>query len=130
MEEQAIMLGLNKSELSGKYDDIGQVNYQLLNTKYGQLNAKDLARLMNNQQRYTVEDKSTGKEKDLFWSQMTEEQKKTVIERIMSYNSRYAKIYAWTQSGHKYYASNSEWQTLRKLGIAQNVFKGDKGFVA
>lgn len=130
MEEQAIMLGLNKSELSGKYDDIGQVNYQILNTKYGQLNAKDLARLMNNQQRYTVEDKRTGKEKDLFWSQMTDEQKKTVIERIMSYNSRYAKIYAWTQSGHKYYASNSEWQTLRKLGIAQNVFKGDKGFVA
>lgn len=130
MEEQAIMLGLNKSELSGKYDDIGQVNYQILNTKYGQLNAKDLARLMNNQQRYTVEDKRTGKEKDLFWSQMTDEQKKTVIERIMSYNSRYAKIYAWTQSGHKYYASNSEWQALRKLGIAQNVFKGDKGFVA
>ena len=130
MEEQAIMLGLNKSELSGKYDDIGQVDYQILNTKYGQLNAKDLARLMNNQQRYTVEDKNTGKEKDLFWSQMTDEQKKTVIERIMSYNSRYAKIYTWTQSGHKYYASNSEWQTLRKLGIAQNVFKGDKGFVA
>ena len=128
-EKIAIELGLNKQPLTGKYDDIGQVDYTTLNVKYGQLNQKDLTAFINNQVKYTVED-DNGKQRDLYYSQMTEKQKKTVVERIMSNNSRYAKIYTWTQSGHKYYASNSEYTTLKKLGITKNIFKGDKGFVA
>ena len=128
-ERVAIELGLNKQPLTGKYDDIGQVDYTTLNMKYGSLNQADLIKLLNNQVKYTVEDED-GKRRDKYWRQMTEEQKKTVVERIMSNNSRYAKIYTWTQAGHKYYASNSEYTTLKKLGITKNIFKGDKGFVA
>ena len=128
-ERVAIELGLNKQPLTGKYEDIGQVNYTTLNMKYGSLNQADLIKLLNNQVKYTVEDED-GKRRDKYWRQMTEEQKKTVVERIMSNNSRYAKIYTWTQAGHKYYASNSEYTTLKKLGITKNIFKGDKGFVA
>ena len=61
---------------------------------------------------------------------MTDEQRKTVIERIMSNNGIYAKIYAWTSKGHKYYTNASEYSTLKKLGISKGVFKGDKGFVS
>lgn len=128
-ERVAIELGLNKQPLTGKYDDIGQVDYTTLNMKYGSLNQADLIKLLNNQVKYTVEEED-GKRRDKYWRQMTEEQKKTVVERIMSNNSRYAKIYTWTQAGHKYYASNSEYTTLKKLGITKNIFKGDKGFVA
>ena len=128
-ERVAIELGLNKQPLTGKYDDIGQVDYTTLNMKYGSLNQADLIKLLNNQVKYTVEEED-GKRRDKYWRQMTEEQKKTVVERIMSNNSRYAKIYTWTQAGHKYYASNSEYITLKKLGITKNIFKGDKGFVA
>lgn len=128
-ERVAIELGLNKQPLTGKYDDIGQVDYTTLNMKYGSLNQADLIKLLNNQVKYTVEEED-GKRRDKYWRQMTEEQKKTVVERIMSNNSRYAKIYTWTQVGHKYYASNSEYTTLKKLGITKNIFKGDKGFVA
>lgn len=128
-ERIAIELGLNKQPLTGKYEDIGQVDYTTLNMKYGSLNQADLIKLLNNQVKYTVEEED-GKRRDKYWRQMTEEQKKTVVERIMSNNSRYAKIYTWTQAGHKYYASNSEYTTLKKLGITKNIFKGDKGFVA
>lgn len=128
-EKIAIELGLNKQPLTGKYDDIGQIDYTTLNIKYGQLNRKDLTAFINNQIKYTVED-DNGKQRDLYYRQMTEKQKKAVIERIMSNNSRYAKIFTWTQAGHKYYASNSEYTKLKKLGITKNIFKGDKGFVA
>lgn len=128
-EKIAIELGLNKQPLTGKYDDIGQVDYTTLNIKYGQLNQKDLTAFINNQVKYTVKDEN-GKQRDLYYRQMTKKQKKAVIERIMSNNSRYAKIFTWTQMGHKYYASNSEYTKLKKLGITKNIFKGDKGFVA
>lgn len=128
-EKIAIELGLNKQPLKGEYDDIGKVDYTTLNMKYGSLNQQDLIKLINNQIKYTVEDED-GERHELYWRQMSKEQKKTVVERIMSNNSRYAKIYAWTQAGHKYYASNSMYKTLKNLGITKNIFKGDKGFVA
>ena len=58
---------------------------------------------------------------------MSDLQKARVIDRTMIKNAEIAKIFAWTQMGHKYYANDTLWQTLRKLGI--NVYKGDKGFV-
>ena len=60
---------------------------------------------------------------------MTDEQKASVIERTMALNAKYAKIYQWTKEGHKYYASDSIYQELKKLGITSNVYRGDKGFV-
>lgn len=128
-ERIAIELGLNKQPLKGVYDDIGQVDYTKLNTKYGELNEKALTELINNKVKYTVENEK-GERETLYWKQMSETQKKTVVERIMSNNSQYAKIFTWTQAGHKYYGTDAMWQTLKQLGITKNVFKGDKGFVA
>lgn len=129
-EFEAISVGLNKKELSGDYDDIGQVDATKLNQKYGELNKKELTKLMNNQQKYTIQ-MDDASYKDMYYSQMTDEQKATVIDRIMSNNSRYAKIYVWTQSGGRYYTNASEIQTLKKLGI-YGVYiqtKRYKGFV-
>ena len=129
VEKIAIELGLNKQALKGVYNDIGKVDYTMLNTKYGELNNEALNDLINNKVKYSVRNDDNEYE-DLYWRQMSETQKKTVIERIMSNNSQYAKIYTWTQAGHKYYGTNAMWETLKQLGITKNVFKGDKGFVA
>ena len=56
------------------------------------------------------------------FSQMNDEQKKSVINRIMSDNAKISKIYVWTSNGHKYYASETEYSELAKLGIYKNVF--------
>jgi len=55
---------------------------------------------------------------------MTDTQKASVINRIMNENAGYAKIYILTDSGkYKYYATDSEYQELRKLGITKNVYR-------
>ena len=42
----------------------------------------------------------------------------------MNENAGYAKIYILTDSGkYKYYATDSEYQELRKLGITKNVYR-------
>ena len=130
-ELEAILLGLNKQQLTGKYEDIGQVDVQKLNEKYGQLNKQELNKLMKNQQRYRIQ-LDDGSYRDLLYVQMTDEQKSNVIDRIMSNNATYAKIYVWTQSGGKYYTTSSKLQELKKLGIRTNVYletKKLKGFV-
>ena len=58
-------------------------------------------------------------------------QKKSVIERIMNDNAKYAKIYIHVQKGGKYYADDSEYVELKSLGI-KNVYRATnkkKGFV-
>lgn len=129
-EKIAMSLGISRDALKGQYDDIGKVDYFALNTKYGELNKAELEAFINNRTRYDVENDKGVLQKNLSFKQMTEKQKKTVIQRIMSNNSRYAKVYAWTKDGHKYYTSATEYATLKKLGISTGVFKGDKGFVA
>ena len=52
---------------------------------------------------------------------MTTEQKKSVIQRIMSDNASYAKIYVYTSNGGKYYTTEDEYKTFKKLGI-KNVY--------
>ena len=70
-----------------------------------------------------------GKYKTLPWDQLSDKQKENVLNNVFRHNAQYAKIYIWTQSGHKYYASTSVYRELKELGITQNVYKGDKGFV-
>lgn len=129
-EKIAMSLNVNKGQLTGEYKDIGKVDFFALNTKYGELNKTDLEAFINNRTRYDVQDDKGVLRKNLSYNQMTDEQRKTVIERIMSNNGIYAKIYAWTSKGHKYYTNASEYSTLKKLGISKGVFKGDKGFVS
>jgi hypothetical protein len=130
--------GVNKRELEPeitlKYKDGNETKKKKvnlgdkegLNTKYGQLNAISLEKIKS--QSHYVE-MPNGKFKTLPWDKLSDEQKSKVINRTMTENAETAKIWYWTSVlKHKYYASDSEWQSLRKLGITQNVYRGDKGF--
>lgn len=134
MEKIGLSLGLHKKALSGKYEDIGQLSAKdvaTLNEKYGTLNKADLKEFVSNRKRYRVKavDKN-GNDlnyyKMLTYSQMTSEQRKSVINRIMANNAKIAKIYVWTSNGHKYYANESEYSELAKLGIYKNVLLENK----
>nr|DAR14308.1 MAG TPA: hypothetical protein [Caudoviricetes sp.] len=127
MEKLAMAYGVKKKQLKGDYKDIGKFNSvqkAKLNQVYGQLNKKALDDLVNNKTKYTIQDKKTGKYADKYYKDMTDDEKGTVISRIMTKNSSYAKIYIWTSEGHKYYCSNSEYLELAKLGIMNNFYKG------
>ena len=132
-ERIALALGLQKGELTGRYQDIGTLgtaDTAKLNEYYGQLNKAELAKLINNNQKYRVLN-SKGKYEELYFSRMTDEQKKSVIDRIMSDNAKIAKIYIYTSNGGKYYASSSEYDALKKYGI-KNLYKEStdkKGFM-
>ena len=127
-EEEAFELGVNKTMLSGKYtiNDKDLVlnarDVQTLNQYYGQLNKKDLEALLNNQLRLKVKNEN-GTYSKLLYSQMTDKQKRAAFEQLMSKNSSYAKVYILTSKGYKYYASDSEYAELRKLGITKNVYR-------
>ena len=129
-EEIALSLGVTKTALKGKYNDIGQLSAKdiaTLNEKYGLLNKTDLKEFVTNKKGYKVKAvDSKGRElsyyQTLRFSQMNDEQKKSVINRIMSDNAKISKIYVWTSNGHKYYASETEYSELAKLGIYKNVF--------
>ena len=122
--------GANHNELSGEIT----VNKQTkkldrisLNKKYGELNKASLATITSQKHKVQMPD---GNYKTLHWDQLSDDQRKRVINRTFSDNAELAKIYTWTQvEGHKYYASASEWRDLKTLGITKNVYKGDKGFV-
>lgn len=135
MEKEAISYGVAKGELTGRYTDIGQLDAEqvsALNKKYGTLNKDDLDDLINNRIKYNVQGED-GTYKNLTYSQMTPKQRKRVIERIMSDNALYAKIYVYTQlMNGKYFASNTEYNILRSLGIVKNVYRANnkqKGFI-
>lgn len=126
IEKEAIALGLNKGELTCNYTDIAPFDSEhkaIANEKYGQLNKKDLSDLYNNKVKYNVEDEN-GKLKTLYYRNMSDKQKKTVINRIMTNNGKIAKIYVYTQMlGGTYYASESEYKELIKFGIRKNVYR-------
>ena len=129
MEKEAISLGVTKGELSCNYkinDEKVKLNATLreaTNKFYGELNKKDLAELKAGKKVYAVTD-DKGKRVYLTYNKMTDMQKASVINRIMNENAGYAKIYILTDSGkYKYYATDSEYQELRKLGITKNVYR-------
>lgn len=126
LQREAIALGINKSELNGRYNEKQLIASQKrkLNQYYGRLNNSTLTELMANKVKYTVKD-DKGKEISLTYNKMSDKQKKDVITRIMSNNAQTAKIWYFTENeGYKYYTSESEYQRLKKLGI-KNVYKKD-----
>ena len=129
LEKEAIAQGLTKAELKGSYKDIGKFNADQvaqLNEFYGNLNNTALNDLYSGKTKYRVLDKKTNKYVELTYKQMTSEQKKSVINRIMTDNAHSAKIYVYTKSGGKYYTTNEEeLARLKKLGIS-NVYKSTK----
>lgn len=123
-------LNVNKNELTGELT-VNNKKYELdrlaLNKKYGELNKDSLAKIKS--QKHTVE-MPDGTFKTLSWDKMSDKQRANVLSRTFTQNADIAKIYMWTQvMGKKFYASASLLQTLRSLGITQNVYRGDKGFV-
>ena len=136
-EKEAFELNVHKTMLSGKYTigdkDLALKAYdvQKLNQYYGELNKKDLEALLNNQLRLKVKNEN-GTYSNLRYNQMTEKQKRAAFEQVMSKNSSHAKVYVLTSKGYKYYASESEYIELRKLGLTKNVYRKNNkynGFV-
>ncbi len=126
MERTAMKYGVRRGQLKGDYKDTGKFNTKQvakLNEMYGSLNKTALADLVNNKKKYRIQDNKTGKYVEKYYSAMTDEERGTIINRIMSENSTYAKIYVWTSEGHKYYTTSSEYTTLAKLGITKNVYR-------
>ena len=124
LEKEVLSLGLSKGNLTGKYKDIGNLSAEQvgqLNEMYGQLNNKYLLELMRNKVKYTVEDKN-GNRVELFYRQMSAEQRKSVVNRIMTNNAKMAKVYVWTSNGHKYYTSETFRNELVKNGIRSGVY--------
>lgn len=136
-EKIAISLGVKKGSLKGRYEIDGE-KVQLssseideLNKFYGKLNEKELKEFISGSKKYKVFDDKKNEYVELTYSKMTDKQKATVIDRIMSNNSSKAKIYMLTKNGsYKYYANYEEYKELKKLGI--NVLKETdkkKGFI-
>ena len=129
-EQLAMDVGLKKGQLTGELTINGK-SYQIddvkaLNIKYGQLNKEDLAKIKSQKHRVEM---PNGTYKTLSWDEMSDKQRKNVIDRTMEQNAKIAKIYMWTQvEGKKYYASDSLYAELKRLGITNNVYRGDKGF--
>ena len=138
MERLAIEQGIHKNQLTGRYeiDDtkirLKAKDVERLNQFYGQRNSADLKELQSNSKTYKVK-QANGTFKNLRWSQMTDKEKATIIDRIMTDNSGYAKIFILTDSGdYKYFATDSEFSALRALGITKNIYRKNNkysGFV-
>ena len=127
--------GLNKKELTGKYTindeafNLSAYETANINKSYGEWNAKYLSEFLDNSTSYSVKDSKTGTMRMLSYNQMDGAQRSAVMKRIMTDNSKYAKILAWTNTGNQYYASETEYNELRERGITKNVYYGNKGFV-
>lgn len=123
IEQEALFQGVRRGYLTGDYKDIGKLDSKdtvKLNKKYGELNNDSLKELFASKKKYKVQ-KEDGSYTELVYNKMTTEQKKSVIQRIMSDNAAIAKIYIYTSNGGKYYTSEEERKELRKLGI-KNVY--------
>lgn len=137
-ERRAIKYGINKTQLTGKYninDTVVKLNgrqIEALNEYYGKLNASSLADIESSRKTYRIQ-KEDGTYKTVKWSQLNEKEKAAVVDRIMTNNSGYAKIYILTDSNnYKYYASPSEYKELKSLGLTKNIYKAsgkNRGFV-
>lgn len=126
IEKEALAQNVNKSYLTGNYENkkLDSKDTAKLNKKYGELNKDSLAELFASKKKYRVK-KEDGTYVELIYSKMTQKQKKSVIQRLMSDNASYAKIYVYTSNGYKYYTTEEEYKVLKKLGI-KNVYIGTK----
>lgn len=135
VEDAFIANGYKLSALKGDYKAFTDLGVSLsaddiekLNEYYGKLNAKIVTEFINNKKKYSVEIKE-GKYKELYYKDMSIAQRKSVLSSIARKNANYAKIYVWTELGHKYYGSSELRDELRKIGVNKNVYLGNKEFV-
>ena len=77
--------------------------------------------LVNNKKKYRVQ-KEDGTYEELYYSNMTDKQKKNAATNLYDKATDYAKIQYWISNGHKYYTSNrDEYNTLRKAIGTQGI---------
>ena len=134
IEDNAKVLGLNKTELRGKYEINGE-KFNLsarevaeLNKAYGEWNATMLRLFYDNQLRKSTQ-MDNGTYRELTYSQMTEDQRRRAVKSIYEKNAEYAKIQAWLEAGNAYYASDNDYVELKRRGVKGLLYKGNKGFV-
>lgn len=136
-EKLATSVGVRRKELTGKYKindesvNLNAVQLSALNKYYGELNAKELNLLFNNKKVYKVWNDEKKIYQTIRYSKMNNEQKKSVIERIMNDNASVAKVYILTNNGYRYYTSEAEVAYLKSLGI-KNVYiktKKKEGYI-
>ena len=133
IEEKSKALGLNKTELKGKYEingksfEVTKEDLTKINEAYGSWNVEDLTKFYDNKLKVTIKVGDTYK--SLSYSEMDSDQQKRAVEQLMEKNAKYAKILAWTMNGNKYQASNNEYLELLRRGIKTNVYRGTKGFI-
>ncbi len=123
VEKFSLEHGVAKSESSAKFNDeeSGKWSYDYddYNRYRGKLNNLRVTEFMNDISKYEV----TRGDKKLYLkcSQMTDEEITKILQKIYNENTKYTKIWAWTQLGNKYYATEKMYIELKKLGI-QNVY--------
>ena len=130
IEALAVAYGVNKSMLTGNYNIDGEDvkvssnknNTDDMNRFYGKLNEQTLRELFYSNKKYDVRNEKTDEIETKRFSQMTDVQKKTVIERLMNDNSQISKVYILTKEyGYTYYCDEEELKRLKKLGITKGV---------
>lgn len=133
VEKYSLEHGVPKSAGTAEWNDQESGEWSYDYTEYnryrGELNNMRITEFMNDVTSYEVE--RNDKKVKLKASQMTDEEITKILKKIYTENSRYAKIWAWTQLGHKYYATTSMYTELKKLGISNVYLKTGKlsGFV-
>ena len=133
VEKYSLEHGVAKSASSSSFDDKESgkwsYDYDEYNRYRGELNKLRITEFMNDIKSYEVT--RNDKKVKLKASQMTDEEITEILNRIYTQNSRYTKIWAWTQLGGKYYATESMYIELKKLGITNVYRKNGKlsGFV-
>lgn len=134
IEDNTKALGLNKTELRGKYEINGE-KFNLsarevaeLNKAYGEWNTTMLKLFYSNQLRKSTQ-MDNGTYRELTYSQMTEDQRRRAVKSIYEKNAEYAKIQAWLKAGNAYYASDNDYMELKRRGVKGLLYKGNKGFV-
>ena len=134
IEEESKALGINRKQLRGKYEVNGK-EFELsardtaeLNKQYGEWNALALSLFYDNKSAHSVQ-MENGTYRVLSYNQMTEDQRRRVVQNITSANARYAKIQAWLNAGNTYYATKSDFQNLRSIGVTGKLYRGNRGFI-
>lgn len=121
VEKEAIKHDVSAKNLDGKIK-VGEKEYTFNKTQMNETSGKYVnelvGKLINGEVRYNG--KSYGK--------MNNEEQKEAIKYYINEAHKYAKIETWTSNGHKYYASEEMYRTLKNLGIT-NVYLGSSGYV-
>ena len=121
VEREAVKHNISLNNLTGNIK-VGDKEYKFnknnMNEKAGHYVNQLVTQLLDGEILY----------KNKTYGKMTSEEQKEAMRHYINKAREYAKIDVWTSNGHKYYASQEMYNTLKNLGIG-NVYLGSKGYV-